>query len=521
MNRPAATQLPTDLDMNRSAVRPVNRSCAASLRARPARAATTALLLLAAPAALAVAEAPAPPAAVPPSTPSTVGEAPRATTAQDPEPAAPPSSLMLGVLEGPLGVSLVLNLGGRIFKSEEDTFDVTFKTWFDNLEAEWEYDPNKFQTNQLAHPYQGSLYFTTGRSLGLGFYTSAALTTLGSWFWETAMEIHPPSVNDQITTSVAGSLLGEVLYRLSSIALGGAEKPGVWRELGAAAIAPMHGVNRLAYGDKYRDRRVLGIPWYGEAGTSVGFASRTEVDGATSHDDLSDVTIAGRVLHGVPGAEGFRFRHPFDYFDATLSLTLNKDALGAQAFGSILIRGLVLGRPYGEGTNAGLWGLFAAYDYISPEVFRASSSNVAFGTVGHRELGHGFSMQGTAYAGVGFGAAGVAQEIEGLRDYHFGLQAVGLGELNLYWAQRVRLRGAARVYLVGEKLSPDADSYEDIQYGIADLVYRVTGPHALAVEYTGGRRKARYPDVPDVHMSVHQVGLSYRFVSDPGLGAAF
>ena len=169
----------------------------------------------------------------------------------------------------------------------------------------------------------------------------------------------------------------------------------------------MHGVNRLSFGNKYRDRRVQGIPWYGEAGASVGFGSRSR--GGWRHDsddDMSDVTIAGRVLHGVPGAEGWRFRRPFDHFDATLSLTLNENALGDEAFGSILIRGLVLGQPYGEGTNAGLWGLFAAYDFISPEVFRASSSNVALGTVGQRELGRGFSLQGTAYAGRGFGAGG-------------------------------------------------------------------------------------------------------------------
>ena len=106
---------------------------------------------------------------------------------------------------------------------------------------------------------------------------------------------------------------------------------------------------------------------------------------------------------------------------------------------------------------------------------------------------------------MGSARAGVAEEVEGERDYHFGLQAVGLGELSLYWAKRVRLRGAARVYLVGEKLSPDPDSYEDIQYGIAELVYRIAGPHALGVEYTGARRKARYPDVPDVHMNANQV----------------
>jgi hypothetical protein len=134
------------------------------------------------------------------------------------------------------------------------------------------------------------------------------------------------------------------------------------------------------------------------------------------------------------------------------------------------------------------------------------------------DLGGGFALQGTAYAGIGFGAAGVAEEVEGERDYHFGLQAVGLAEASLLWAERARLRAAFRAYLVGDEWSPDPDSYEDVEYLSADLVLRAVGPHALAVDYSWSRRRARYPDVPDVNMAVQQVGLSYRFVSDLGLG---
>ena len=162
------------------------------------------------------------------------------------------------------------------------------------------------------------------------------------------------------------------------------------------------------------------------------------MDGAPSDANATDLTIAGRFLHGVPGAD-WRFRRPFDHFDASLALVLNEDALGDKAFGSLLVRGLVVGRAYGEGTSSGLWGLFAAYDYISPEVFRASSSNVSLGTVGQVDLGRSFALQGTTYAGVGFGAAGVSEQVVDERDYHFGLQAVGLAELSLAWAKRIRL----------------------------------------------------------------------------------
>jgi hypothetical protein len=507
--------------MNPGTPRDTTLPSAPTLLARPGRAAIAATLLLAAAAGRAETQ-PIPseaPGGTPPSaTAAPAAPSPAALLAEEPK--APPSNLLLAWIEGPVGVSLALNIGGRLFMGE-DTFDVTFQTWIDNLQAEWEYDPNTFQTNQFAHPYQGSLYMTSARSLGVGFYTSALITTFGSWIWETAMEIHPPSINDQITTSVAGTLFGEALFRLSTISLGSSAKPGFWRELGAAGIAPMHGVNRLAFGNRYRDRRLNGFPWYGELVASVGVAGQFHQDGESADADEHTVTLAGRVSHGLLGAEGWRFRRPFDHFEASFALTINANSLGAEAFGSLLARGLLAGKSYGEGVNAGLWGLFAAYDFIAPQVFRASSSNVALGTVGQRELGRRFTLFGTVYAGLGFGAGGVSEEVEGQRDYHFGAQAVGFGELGLTWAKRVRFRGTARLYLTGEKVSPDPDSYEDIQYGTAELVYRVAGPHALGLGYTGGRRKARYPDIPDVKMSVNELSVSYRFVSDPGLGVGY
>jgi hypothetical protein len=473
----------------------MNRASAA-IRPRPVRPIVAALLLVAAPSARA-------------DSPSAPSE----------EPPAPPSNLTLAFIEGPLLTNLVLNLGGRL-RPNEDSYNSSWDTFVENLWGEWEFDPNGFRTNQFAHPYQGSLYFTAARSLGVGFHRSAALTTFGAWLWETAGESKPPAINDLITTSAAGTLFGEVLFRLSTLMLGESDDPGFWRETGAFVVAPMHGGNRFFTGNRYRDRRLYGIPWYGEATASFGVAARSRVDGASSDADATDLTLAGRILHGMPGAD-WRFRRPFDHFDATLALVLNDDALGSKAFGSLLVRGLVAGRAYGEGTSSGLWGLFAAYDYISPEVFRASSSNVSLGTVGQVDLGRSFVLQGTTYAGIGFGAAGVAEEVVDERDYHFGLQAVGLGEVSLSWAKRLRLRGAVRLYLVGDEWSPDPDSYEDIEYGTAELLLRATGPHALALGYTGARRRARYPDVPDVNMAINQLSLSYRFVSDPGLGAAY
>src|SRR6185295_261555 len=99
-----------------------------------------------------------------------------------------------------------------------------------------------FAVNQFLHPYQGSMYQGFARSAGLGFWESFAYTFLGSALWEEAGEHTTPSVNDQIASGIAGSFLGEPLFRISSLLLeSGGGNPGFWRELGAGVISPSTG----------------------------------------------------------------------------------------------------------------------------------------------------------------------------------------------------------------------------------------------------------------------------------------
>src|ERR1039458_10838605 len=71
-------------------------------------------------------------------------------------------------------------------------------------------------------------------------------------FRSTAGERVPPSRNDQINTGIGGSFLGEALFRLSKLMIEhGGDTPPLWRELGAAAISPSTGFNRLVYCDRW------------------------------------------------------------------------------------------------------------------------------------------------------------------------------------------------------------------------------------------------------------------------------
>jgi len=431
---------------------------------------------------------------------------------------APPTNRTLAWLEVP-GVNLTLNILGRVTKPQEDSYDFTWETWKTNLKGGWEYDPNSYRTNQYAHPYEGSLFMTSCRSLGLQFWESFGCTAVGSFIWETLMEIHPPSINDQITTTVAGSYLGEVLYRVATDILDSGPQGSAWHELAAAAVAPMNGFNRLFYSDRYHDLRLRGYTSSTDLGVAVGVAGQATNAGNTQQFDAGNVRLILRTTHGLPTEDGWRFRRPFDHYFLSTSLNIDRNSFTNASGINLLIYGLLLGGSYGEGVSSGLWGVFGAYDVITAAQMRASTSAFAFGTVKQWSLSPSTRLLGTGYLGAGFGAAGTSAVVEDKRDYHFGAQAIAYLDLKLLWSNRLRVRASAREYVTGDQLSPDQGGYEDLTYALGEVSFRILGGHALGVEALGGRRKAHYPDVPSVDERFRQLSLVYQYVTEPSMGS--
>ena len=97
--------------------------------------------------------------------------------------------------------------------------------WKRNFREGWEWDHNHWAINFYGHPYQGSMYYATARAGGYGFYGSMAFAALGSSTWEMFCETEYPAPNDLISTTVAGSMFGEVLYRLSRASYNGSKVP--------------------------------------------------------------------------------------------------------------------------------------------------------------------------------------------------------------------------------------------------------------------------------------------------------
>lgn len=164
-----------------------------------------------------------------------------------------PKRPALALLET-LGINVVVNLGNQALSPTPEVFRVSFDTWTTNLREGWEWDDNKFKTNQFEHPYHGSTYFNAGRSNGLAFWESSFLSMVGSLTWEYFGETMRPSWNDFVNTTVGGMALGEMFHRSATLvrdnrATGSGR---VWREVGGFAIDPIGGFNRVLRGESGR-----------------------------------------------------------------------------------------------------------------------------------------------------------------------------------------------------------------------------------------------------------------------------
>ena len=167
----------------------------------------------------------------------------------------------------------------RPWKAALETFGINMAVWgFDRyiMKEEWayingktiknnfkngpEWDTDQFETNLIAHPYHGSLYFNAARSNGLNFWQSVPFAAGGSLMWEFFMENEPPSINDMLATTFGGIELGEIAYRLSDLFIDnrstGLERIG--REVLSGIVSPVRAFNRILSGDAWKRSRYKG-----------------------------------------------------------------------------------------------------------------------------------------------------------------------------------------------------------------------------------------------------------------------
>jgi hypothetical protein len=402
--------------------------------------------------------------------------------------------------------------------SGEKTYNTNLSTFWDHLNhGPWGVDTDAFNVNQFMHPYQGSMYHGFARSAGLNYWESLFYTNVGSFLWETGGETSHPSINDQFASGIGGSFFGEALFRMASLVLeGDGGKPGFWRELGATILSPPTGINRLAFGDRFKPVYPSHDPatfWRLRLGVSP--KSDLNDQGVSSTIRRNEATADFSMAYGLPGKPGYSYTRPFDYFHFEFTSLGNTD----NPFDNVMIRGLLLGKDYEAGNSyRGIWGLYGGYDYISPHIFRVSSTSVSLGTTFQWWLAQAVALQGSLLGGVGYAAAGNVVQV-GQRDYHYGAAPQGLLSLRLILGDRAMLDLTGRAYYLTGMGGEDPGGREAIDRLNMGLTVRIYGRHALGIQYNTSTRDARYPNRADSHQTVETVSLVYTLLGNPGFGA--
>jgi hypothetical protein len=321
-----------------------------------------------------------------------------------------------------------------------------------------------------------------------------------------------------ITTGQAGSLLGEALYRMADLVLKDrpAGKAARWHEYLADVISPPRALNRRLLGERFRaqlDDSTPATSWQVRLGATLD---------AVAHDYSAPVTLLNRdataefwMSYGLPGKAGYAYTRPLDYFDFELSALSNS----SNPVENVMIRGLLKGAKTAETSNSrGIWGLYGSYDYISPFLFRVSSTAASLGTTRQYWIVPGLALQGTMLGGVGYGAAGSTTVIPStptnaeIRDYHFGVTPQALLTLRFIAGDRVMLDMAGREYYVSGLGSDDVHGSETIFRGNVGVNVRLVGGHALGVRFVQSTRDARYGTLPSKRFSEGTVTIAYSFL---------
>lgn len=268
--------------------------------------------------------------------------------------------------------NLVIYSANRYIKHSDFAYinghSITMNFMFTSL-----WDNDLFGTNLLGHPFHGSMDYSGARVSGMNHWQAFPYTFGASFVWEFILENEPASFNDQIATSVGGSLLGEVSFRLSSSIVDnratGVER--VVREIFGALTCPMNGINRLITGEMWKRRNyphatsknIFPITFGAEL--SGRYMTSLTESGTSRWSPL----LKGWFSYGDP----FRIENerPFDYFEINFGLDLaSSDNLLARVNAKGMLKGNILSN---QEHKKSLWGWFQHFTYMENDVMGKDS----------------------------------------------------------------------------------------------------------------------------------------------------
>ncbi len=369
-----------------------------------------------------------------------------------------------------------------------------------NLTYPWQWDDNQFVNNQFSHPYHGSLYFNSARTNGYDFWESFAWPFVGSAMWEIAGESWAPAPNDFLNTSFGGVVLGETLFRLSSLALDntatGSER--TFREIGGFLLDPLRGFNRLIRGETHgvtanpadwRPSKVFGVL---DAGYRYA-ANEAVVDSVTS--DLSQWDIGFKLAYGDPAKD--LSGKPFSYFGLAAEIA-GPPPDSARLLNRLSARGSIAAWPLGSSGHH-QFALMMEYDYFSNPAVEYGGQSVLAGLVSNwGEEGDDLLIRtNVMFNGVIIGAtqSDYYTALEG-RDYDYG---PGLGALitgNLLYKNRLQADLTILSIWIHTVNGANSAHYQDASQ--FEVRYWLNRRFGLGTSYTRYSRQSDYTGQDDV-----------------------
>jgi hypothetical protein len=375
---------------------------------------------------------------------------------------------------------------------------VTFSSIWHNLHpSSWEWDDNNFTTNQIAHPYQGNLYFNAFRSNGYSFWQAAPASFVGSFMWEIAGETHNPAPNDFINTSMGGVILGEMTYRISNRIINKKQR-GFNRqadEVLGFMIDPMNGLNRLINGQwgRVSNTPLTSLDTMAISGEfDFGAREISEDNSGTFTKGKTGWYARMRLLYGSPFTPS---KIPFNNFDIKVELGADDTA----KLNNVSVNGLLTSWELKNNDRVDhVLSLTANYDFYHNSSFEYGSQAVNLSIYSKFNTSEGVSFTTRIGAGAVILAAVPDAYLyygEGRNyDYGPGFSLIGQGGVLIdnRFAAIFGYKGGWFVTLNG------SNSTYFLHSLTGELRYRMFGPVSIGAEAGYFILQGNYSDHPDI-----------------------
>lgn len=418
-----------------------------------------------------------------------------------------------------LPISQILGINGFIagynrFVRDVDYGKISFSSIEYNLKNSWVWDDDNFAVNQIGHPYQGGLYYSLASHYGHNYFESMAFTAFGSMQWEYFMETERPAINDLITTTLGGAMLGEITERLSDNILDDSSEGVVRaaRETGAFLINPMKGLYRMLDGSMFKNSSVKS-----NSGRKVKFeisAEKKMISYLNSKgidedkaDSTSIVPFANYNFQMVYG-DPFTSRKPFDHFILHLGFSFKVDVVA-----NVNSKGLIWKKNFrSDKYKHHAIGIMQNFDYISSLTYKIAASSFGVELMGERIFFKDWHFRHNSQVGLIFlGGASTEYFLEVERDYNFGPGTIVKLGFHIYKEDFAKLSININRFLI--RTISGAEGIESVGVGKFELQKNIYWGFGAAVSYVFYDREGAYLAYPDVQVFNHEFRgmLTYNF----------